>query len=300
MPKKQTEENPAISDLAEMDVLRFLFELKREQIDPSELQKMLLQYKIQNQVKKLAEETNARGIRKDSPMSPHSSSSSSGGYSSTPSTSRTMESVPSPKVVFKSEPSSASSSKKSSKTKEDLQEREKFINLQPETSPDSDTDQENLSDNSQFTKLAAASKLKNWVGSSIYYNLPELVMAEFDRMLRDSHDMKVEVIETLNKESPVSYDYNPKKSRIRTNYADQQVADDRTRNNVASRRSRQRKKFQNQMVQYSVDFDLDENFLMAKQEKWLKGIISNLEQNVIAQDDGLSKLRKMRRQCGFE
>jgi hypothetical protein len=296
MPKKQVEENPAISDLAEMDVLRFLFELKREQIDPSELQKMLLQYKIQNQVKKLAEETNARGSVKDSPRSPQSSSSSSGGYSSTPSTSRS--SVPSPKAVFRPEQSSASSSKKSSK--EDLQEREKFINLQPETSPDSDTDQENLSHNSQFTKLAAASKLKSWVGASIYYNLPELVMAEFDRMLRDSHDMKVEVIETLNKEFPVSYDYNPKKSRIRTNYADQQVADDRTRNNVASRRSRQRKKFQNQMVQYSVDFDVDENFLMAKQEKWLKGIISNLEQNVIAQDDGLSKLRKMRRQCGFE
>lgn len=170
------------------------------------------------------------------------------------------------------------------------------------SSPDSDSDQENVFNNSQLKKLVHASKINNWCGSSIYNNLPELVMTEYDKMLRESHKLKVEVIKALNTEFPVSYDYNPKKSRIRTNYNDPQIADDRTRNNIASRRSRQRKKFQVQLIQYSVDYDLDENFLLAKQEKWLRGIISNLEQKILTngEDNNVSKLKKLRKQCGFE
>lgn len=341
------EEHPAVTDLREMEVLRFLFDLKREQIDPMKLQQMLLEHQIQNQVKQMAllqqerEKLNASSRRSSSQYdrnSPSSSSSltslfNSGSETSTPSRVNNCM-IPEPKIIFNyvespKFPTPTSTPEpdelpddmkpidytKASKKQENFQinDRCEFIKLKdapknkaPPTpassSPDSDSDQENLFNNSQLSKLVAASKIKNWCGSSIYNNLPELVMTEYDKMLRDSHNLKVEVVKALNTEFPVSYDYNPKKSRIRTNYNDPRIADDRTRNNIASRRSRQRKKFQVQMIQYSVDYDLDENFLLSKQEKWLKGIISNLEQKILTNgdDSAVAKLRKLRIQCGFE
>lgn len=303
--------NPAITDLREMDVLRFLFELKREQIDPVQLQYMLLDRQIQQQVRALAQQAENRDNESESD-SP-SPSTSSGGYSSTPSSSRTQDDVPNPNVVFKytsrspPSPPNVPIYKNASKPTENLtQERSRFINLKEQSTPsascsrDSDSDQENLYNNSQLTKLTTSSKILHWRGASIYANLPELVMTEYDKMLRDSHSLKVEVIEALNKEFPVNYEYNPKKSRIRTNYNDPQIADDRTRNNIASRRSRQRKKFHMQMVQYSVDYDTDENFLMEKQEQWLRGIIGNLEQRLSGEQGGISTIKRLRQQCGFD
>lgn len=300
MNLNKKEPNPAITDLREMDVLRFLFELKREEIDPIKLQQMLLDFKIHNQVKQLAQETNQR----DSGSSSLPSSSRSGGSSSAGSSSRTVDDVPDPTIVFKYANESDPFYKISND--ENGGHLHEYINLNrqivPSTSSsrDSDSDQENVFDNSQLPKLMTAARITKWCGSSIYNNMPELVMTEYDKMLQNSHKMKVEVIETLNREFPVSYDYNPKKSRIRTNYTDPQIADDRTRNNIASRRSRQRKKFQTQMIQYSVDYDIDENFLMDKQEKWLKGIIGNLEEKIVREEGGVAKLRMLRKQCGFD
>lgn len=340
-------EHPAVTDLREMDVLRFLFDLKREQIDPMKLQQMLLEHQIQNQVKQMAllqqerDKSNGSSRRSStqfdhnspSPSSSLSSLFNSGSEFSTPSrVSNCM--IPEPKIIFNyvssskfptptstPEPDETSEDMtpidytKASKKHEDfkIDDRCQFIKLKdapkgkaPPTpassSPDSDSDQENVYSNSQLEKLVPCSKIDKWCGSSIYNNLPELVMTEYDKMLRESHNLKVEVVKALNNEFPVSYDYNPKKSRIRTNYNDPQIADDRTRNNIASRRSRQRKKFQVQMIQYSVDYDLDENFLLAKQEKWLRGIISNLEQKILTngEDGGVSKLKNLRKQCGFE
>lgn len=338
-------EHPAVTDLREMEVLRFLFDLKREQIDPMKLQQMLLEHQIQNQVKQMASmvarEQSSQSSRRSSIQLDHNSPSSSSsatslfnsGYeNSTPSRIRNCM-IPEPKIVFNyvpspkfptptstPEPEESSddmaptdytmASKKNEEFK--IDDRCQFIKLKDapkdkspltpaSSSPDSDSDQENVFNNSQLKKLVHASKINNWCGSSIYNNLPELVMTEYDKMLRECHKLKVEVVKALNTEFPVSYDYNPKKSRIRTNYNDPQIADDRTRNNIASRRSRQRKKFQVQMIQYSVDYDLDENFLLAKQEKWLRGIISNLEQKILTNVDvDVSKLKKLRKQCGFE
>lgn len=320
-------ENPGVTDLREMDVLRFLFELKREEIDPMKLQQMLIEHQIQNQVRQLAKEQQANSSGGSS-----SKSSTDGNEQITlgspfnsmisnlsrPKTSDSL--IPEPKIVFnyvptpkyptpEPEEASAIDYRKAKKKAEDfhIKDRSQFIKLRDDlkttptnSSRDSDSDQENLSNNSLLPKLTIAPKINIWRGSSIYNNLPEVVMSEYDKMLRECHSLKVEVVDALNNEFPVSYDYNPKKSRVRTNYSDPQIADDRTRNNVASRRSRQRKKFQTQMIQYAVDYDLDENFLLAKQEKWLKGIIANLEQKIISDDGGIPKLKKLRKQCGFE
>lgn len=322
-------EHPGIADLREMDVLRFLFELKREQIDPMKLQEMLIEHQIQNQVRHLMNNS----VRDISDPIRALSSSSQNSLASSPATSMFSTAtdnsmIPEPKIVFNyvsspKFPTPTTTPEPSDEPidyttcalkKEDFhtKNRSQFIKLKktgdllkapltPASSArDSDSDQENTSDNTQLKKLETSSKIKNWCGSSIYNNLPELVMTEYDKILRESHELKVEVIKEMNKEFPVNYEYNPKKSRIRTNYADPQIADDRTKNNIASRRSRQRKKFQVQVIQYSVDYDEDENFLLGKQEQWLQSIITNLEQKVLNDSDGSSKLRKLRKQCGFE
>lgn len=324
-------EHPAVDDMNEMAVLDFLFQVKREQIGPTQLQQMLIDHKIQNQLRQIAAENDKTKGSISKNFQPTTSLSLLDSMTSTPKSSYDL--IPEPKVVFKyasGEPFPTPSLtpelveamdnvapidyRKAFKKNDNFREKDRseFIQLKndvkahltPSSSShdSSDYDQENTADNLQLLKLTPSSKIKNWCGSSIYNNLPELVMNEYDKMLRESHNMKVEVINALNQEFPVSYDYNPKKSRIRTNYSDPQIACDRTRNNIASRRSRQRKKFQTQMIQYSVDYDTDENFLLDKQEKWLKGIISSLEQKITSNttDDGIARLNKLRKQCGFE
>lgn len=339
-------ENPAFSDLREMEVLRFLFELKREQIDPTRLQKMLTEHQMQNQIRQINQQNEAKVEQTQSSSESQQSnflrqslsSSSVESLSGKEVSSRSLSTpehtqncmIPEPKIVFQYVPSPRFPTptqtpepvecseepidySKAVKRPSDFEfnDRCNFIKFNegrktvspPTPTPstrDSDSDQDNYSRSSKLKKLALSSSVENWCGSSVYNNLPELVMTEYDKILRDSHNLKVEVIKTLNNEFPVNYEYNPKKSRIRTNYSDPQVADERTRNNIASRRSRQRKKFQTQMIQYSVDYDNDENFLLAKQETWLRAIIDNLEQKALSTDNGFETIRKLRKQCGFE
>lgn len=295
---KGNPQNPAGSDLREMEILRFLFELKREQLDPTKIQEMLIERKIQEQVRALA----AISYNRDTP-SPSSSSS----YASTPTSSRSNDDVPNPNVIFKyasSEPSTPVpifQNQSKSPDSFQIQDRCQFINMSlpptPSTASSPDLDQENLHKNPQLPKPSA--KVGNWGGASIYEGLPERALTEFDKLLRESHALKIEVVDALNQEFPINYEYNPKKSRIRTDYNDPRIADDRSRNNVASRRSRQRKKFQLHMMQYSVDYDTDENFLMEKQETWLQGMIGNLEKRLKTEKNGSDAIEKLRKQCGL-
>lgn len=337
-------ENPAFADLREMEVLRFLLELKRDQMEPNIIQQEQIERKIQEDLKVIASESVNQSEASSSLSSPEPTAShtikkpprraSSYLYNPFP-----YSMIPDPILVFRyasqaqnaqppvfptptptpepielPDPMPIDYSKTSiDKSGFELSDRSQFINLKKDdsnkivspptpttSSRDSDSDHENDSSKTKLNKLVAAPMIENWCGSSIYNNLPELVMTEYDKILRESHSLKVEVITKLNSEYPVSYDFNPKKSRVRTNYLDRKVAESRTLNNIASRRSRQRKKFQTQMIQYSVDYDKDENFLLAKQEKWLRGIIEKLEQKAITSENGYVKIKKLRKQCGFE
>lgn len=326
-----SKQNPAVADLREMDVLKFLFELKREQIDPMKLQQMLIEHQIQNQIKKSALEQAERERQKIMKANPNRSILSPLQIKESASS---MAIIPEPKIVFQYVPSPkfptpttspepgdscdaallTANYRKAAKKAEHfrIEERSKFIKLNgdikaPQTpstssSRDSDSDHDREGEATNIcVPLVASTKLQNWLGCSIYFGLPEVVMNEYDKMLRDSHSLKRDVLEALNQEFPVNYEYNPKKSRIRTNYSDPQIAGDRTKNNIASRRSRQRKKFQNQVLQHSLDYDLDENYLLAKQEEWLFGIVTNMEEKFIENNQNCSnKLRRLRSQCGFK
>lgn len=307
-----------------MDVLRFFFEMNQQKMDSVNLQKILQDHQTR------------QPMPSNHTFSPIFKPKESN--VSTPQVQPRPASIPAPKIVFQyvqsprfPTPSTTPErelcdevtnlvaqtaseyqvAKKKTKNFH-IEDRCDFIRLKSEqdrkslmtpTSSihESDSDHDAVDLSSCMPPLKYSSESKLWQGLSIYSNLPDIVMGEYDHFLRDSHEMKVEVVHDLNEEFPVSYDYNPKKSRIRTNYADPAVADDRTKNNIASRRSRQRKKFLHQILQYSVEFDVDENFLLRKQEKWLRGIIANLENKILTKnptDD--DKLFKLRKQCGFE
>ncbi|XP_070505469.1 uncharacterized protein [Chironomus tepperi] len=308
-------------DLRELDALRFFFEINQQQMDPAQLQRILLQHQLQNQMR-----------QQSLPYSPVFQPKETD--ASTPDDNRVanLSQIPEPKVVFQYVPTQQFPSPtptpepqfydedngyqqlaKKRKTFH-IEDRCNFINLKEEPqenllmTPTSSNQDSDLSDHETLTESNCRLPLLNfkgiansWKGLGIYNNLPEIVLKDFDRILKESHTMKKMVISDLNREFPVNYEYNPKKSRIRTNYADPQIADDRTRNNLASRRSRQRKKFQTQILQYSVDFDKDENLLLTNQENWLRELISNLENKIIANNlNADSKIYALRKKCGFE
>lgn len=320
---------PTQMDMREMDVLRFFFELNQQQMDPIKIQQILLQHQM-NQLKQ--QPFQHLPTFSPLPFKPKE------GNISTPTTSTrdiNPSQIPEPKIIFQYVPSpkfptpTSTPERKSSSSDEDEREDYKkmqpksndfhfekrcnFINLNEEQNrkilmtptsltheSDRDSDHENIEPKSQLPQLILQPKLNSWRGTNIYNNLPDIVMSEYDKVLRESHQMKIEVISKLNHFFPVNYEYNIKKSRIRTNYSDPHIADDRTRNNIASRRSRQRKKFLTHVHKYVVDFENDENELMEKQQQWLRAIIGDLENKILTKNPNREEeVFKLRQQCGF-
>lgn len=294
-------------DFREMDVLRFFFELNQQQMDPAKLQQILLQHQIQNQRKE--PQTFSPTVRASIPEPKIV-------FQYVPSPKfPTPTSTPEPKLSLISSDEEESDDYKKMQSKEfHFEDRCNFINLKDNEQnrkllmmtptsmaheSDRDSDHEHADQKSHLPKLVTQAKLKLWPGSSIYQNIPEIVMSEYDKILRESHDIKHRVVDKLNHAFPISYDYNQKKSRIRADYNDPQIADDRTKNNIASRRSRQRKKFLNHIHQYAVDYDHDENFLLKKQETWLRLIIAGLENEIAKNPERKEELFRLRKQCGF-
>lgn len=313
-------ENPAVMDLREFDILRFLFELNHQQMDPVKLQQIILQHQLQNQMR-----------QNTFPYSPVFKPQESN--VSTPETVKVINNshIPEPKIVFQYVSSNRfptpsctpepqvydeiNDYQKAEKNTKNFhfEDRCNFINLKDEQSHklpmtpisnyhESDSsDHENFDHNSHLPPLKLSAKTHQWVGDSLYNNIPSIAMSEYDKILQNSHKMKLEVIDALNKAFPVSYEYNPKKSRVRTNYSDPHLAEDRTKNNIASRRSRQRKKFLNHIHQCMLDYDNDENYLLQKQEKWLQEMILKLESRIVERNPNHDvKIYEFRKQCGFE
>lgn len=287
------------SSFGEMDLLRFMFELNHQSVDPISLQQMVYEHQMRNhlQYSALTPPPEPRPLIPASPIAdsfkPNLMTTSTPGNTKIHATQ-----IPEPKIIFNYVPN----------IKLETPEPER-IDLTPDTTTIHDIEDANEeyleSDNEnpeKLRKLLFSEKLTEWCGSTIYHNMPDIAMLEYDRMLRDCHVMKMEVINKVHEEIPINYDYNPNKSRIRTNYGNPSIAEGRTKNNIASRRSRQRKKFQQHILQYSVDYDEDDNLLMSKQEKWLRAIIENLEEKIVAEKgvDGVHEIEKLRKQSGFK
>lgn len=268
----------------ELDLIRFMFELHQQPIDNAGLQQIIYDHR------------RAQIPLTTAAFSPMMTSFTPS-EASTPSVTTkplNLSQIPEPKVIFNYAPQILTPAP----TPSPVESEE--IHTTPDTTRIDESEDE--SEEAPKTKLVPSQKLNEWCGSSLYSNIPDIAMLEYDKILRESHTIKAQVIEKIHEEFPINYDYNPNKSRVRTNYEDKSIAEGRTKNNIASRRSRQRKKFQQQILQHSVDFDEDENFLLQKQEKWLKAIIENLEEKFLSKEGekGAEMIEKLKSQCGFE
>lgn len=162
------------------------------------------------------------------------------------------------------------------------------------------TENNNISaSNIEFSPVKFQSKIDDWVGHNIYHNLSESSIHEFDDILRESQHLKYGVLRQLHVEKPINYEYNPNKSRTRVNYEDAETAENRTKNNLASRRARNRKKYSTIMQEFARDFDEDENKMMDDEIEWLKATIGNLEKMFISSGRTHKNLINMRREYGL-
>lgn len=324
--------NFGVFSSSEPNPLRFLSEMGREQLNPFLLQQRLMSLALQGHLRQHMAEAEAKEIPTppSEPAYPGIAGPSSDVKPPVFSLRHNIpnDQIPNPVIIFKhgsssKYPTPALTPEIADSSVQEPMDLSKRIKKEPGTEANdnsliitgndvkptaqspastsgSNSDHSYFNNNIGIDKLMPSSAVANWVGDSIYGKLPEQVMLEYDDLLKVSHCLKTSVINQMNVAFPVNYDYNPKKSRSRVKYTDVQLALNRDQNNMASRRSRQRKKYQTQIIQYSVDYDQDENFLLEKQQVWLQAVVSNLEEKTITSPDGNESINLLRKQCGFQ
>lgn len=174
--------------------------------------------------------------------------------------------------------------------------------IQPEQSIDLNSFQfsDTSAVNDDRSYILPAPSLPTWVSGDPRQGLTPAVTAEFDKILRYSSHVKDEYMQRKAKESPMDFEYNPKKSRLRKVYKDAEEAADRAKNNLASRKSRQKKKLQMQLLNFSLAFDREENRQLYAQERWMADVIADLEDKLLAKGYDAVAIRALRAQCGMK
>lgn len=140
---------------------------------------------------------------------------------------------------------------------------------------------------------------QQWVGCGIYHQMPKCVLKIFDTMMREGYKIKNELLDLMNRICPDKYEYNPNKSHIILDYDKITIMVIRTLNNVASRRSRHRKKFVNQIKKNCLKIDINESVLLRKQEDHLQELVQKLEGKVLDSNIDHFTLLAMRESCGL-
>ncbi|XP_049538092.1 uncharacterized protein LOC125952583 [Anopheles darlingi] len=137
-------------------------------------------------------------------------------------------------------------------------------------------------------------------GSDITAGLPENVKIELHNILQTSLYNKECYTKEKMAEFPMDVGYHPNKSRLRKEYSNDAEAADRAKNNLASRRSRHKKKMVTQLMNISLEYDRQENRQLFMQERWLTNLIFELEDKALQQGIDTQVLRKLRADCGFQ
>ncbi|XP_050089668.1 uncharacterized protein LOC126573527 [Anopheles aquasalis] len=137
-------------------------------------------------------------------------------------------------------------------------------------------------------------------GSDISAGLPDNVQIELHNILQTSLYNKECYTKEKMAEFPMDVGYHPNKSRLRREYLNDAEAADRAKNNLASRRSRHKKKMVTQLMNISLEYDRQENRELFMQERWLTNLIFELEDKALQQGIDTQVLRKLRADCGFQ
>lgn len=94
--------------------------------------------------------------------------------------------------------------------------------------------------------------------------------------------------------------FNPSKSRMRKECANEIDNQERLKNNEASRRSRHKKKLITHMMNISLEFDRVENRHLYMEERRLRDLILELEQKALSSGIDAQVVQILRSSCGFQ
>lgn len=137
-------------------------------------------------------------------------------------------------------------------------------------------------------------------GLQIAAILPDCVRDELNKIASMSTHNKKQFTDAKMEKFPVEMSFNPRKSRMRKEFANEIDHMDRVKSNDASRRSRHKKKLMIHMMNASLEYDRQENQELYMQERWLTNMIYELEERAISQGVDAQMLRKMRDACGLD
>ncbi|XP_065074644.1 uncharacterized protein LOC135698545 [Ochlerotatus camptorhynchus] len=141
--------------------------------------------------------------------------------------------------------------------------------------------------------------MNDWFRDAVRPAFMETLQQALTRIDTKSAQQKEQYIETRIIELPTDLEYNPNKSRLRKVYESPTEAAERERNNLASRKSRFKKKIAQQITNMHLEFDRNENSDLYAMQNWMGQVIFELES--LCLDNGLTIecLLELRRQCGF-
>ncbi|XP_058819250.1 uncharacterized protein LOC131682077 [Topomyia yanbarensis] len=135
----------------------------------------------------------------------------------------------------------------------------------------------------------------------------DLLKTEFSTRLKDEMSLivqrsfirKKQFVAVRTTELPSDLEYNPNKSRLRKTYENPSEAADRERNNLASRRSRFKKKISQQLTNIYLEFDRNENAQLYAMQNWIGRIVFELESKWLDNGATPEELYELRHHCGF-
>lgn len=141
--------------------------------------------------------------------------------------------------------------------------------------------------------------MNDWFRDAVSPELAEKLRQSLTTIEAKSAQQKEQYLSMRMNELPTDLEYNPNKSRLRKVYESPMEAAERERNNLASRKSRFKKKIAQQITNMHLEFDRNENADLYAMQNWMGQVIFELES--LCLDSGVTSecLLDLRLQCGF-
>ncbi|XP_058446619.1 uncharacterized protein LOC131427448 [Malaya genurostris] len=141
--------------------------------------------------------------------------------------------------------------------------------------------------------------MNDWYRDLLKTEFAPRFQEEMGLIMQSSALQKEQFLTVKMTELPSDIEYNPNKSRLRKIYENPSEAADRERNNLASRRSRFKKKIAQQITNMHLEFDRTENAQLYAIQSWIGNIVFELESKWLESGATSEELYELRHSCGF-
>lgn len=141
--------------------------------------------------------------------------------------------------------------------------------------------------------------MTDWYRDLLKPEYAQRLSTQLNIITNRSDFVKNKILTARIAELPESFDYYPNKSRLRKQYVDPDEAAERERNNLASRRSRFKKKRAQLILNMHLEYDRTENAHLYAMQSWIGKIIFQLETQWLERGATAEQMCQLRRDCGF-